>query len=131
LQTRLVLDRQELSADKSETGFNGKAAVGEILAIPSDGGSGGRPGAFGAGSPIAMNASGSSSDPSLDGNLHYPDDIDRSLNETPATDKIRKYITLMLSITITTIPRTVSFMSVIPSTSGRIHSEFVRLLLYQ
>ena len=36
----------------------------------------------------------SSSDPSLNGNfngnLHYPNDIDRSLNET-VTDKIRKY----------------------------------------
>ena len=33
---------------------------------------------------------GSSSDPSLNGNLHYPNDIDRSLNES-VTDKIRKY----------------------------------------
>ncbi len=35
---------------------------------------------------------GSSSDPSLNGNLHYPNNIDRSLNET-ADDKIRKYHT--------------------------------------
>jgi hypothetical protein len=33
---------------------------------------------------------GSSSDPSLHGSLHYPNDIDRSLNEA-AADKIRKY----------------------------------------
>ncbi len=32
---------------------------------------------------------GSSSDPTLNGNLHYPNDIDRSLNEV-AADKIRK-----------------------------------------
>ena len=34
---------------------------------------------------------GSSSDPSLNGHLHYPDDIDRSQNEA-AADKIRKYV---------------------------------------
>ena len=33
---------------------------------------------------------GSNSDPTLNGNLYYPNDIDRSLNET-AADKIRKY----------------------------------------
>jgi hypothetical protein len=31
------------------------------------------------------------SDPTLNGNLHYPTDIDRSLNEATA-DKIRKYL---------------------------------------
>ena len=35
---------------------------------------------------------GSISDPSLNGHLHYPNDIDRSLDET-AVDKIRKYHT--------------------------------------
>ena len=35
---------------------------------------------------------GSNSDPTLNGNLHYPNDIDRSLNES-ADDKIRKYRT--------------------------------------
>ena len=39
---------------------------------------------------IAHEHFGSSSDPSLNGNLHYPNDIDRSLNEDD-TDKIRKY----------------------------------------
>ena len=33
---------------------------------------------------------GSSSDPNLNGKLHYPNAIERSLNEA-ATDKIRKY----------------------------------------
>jgi hypothetical protein len=39
---------------------------------------------------IAHDRFGRSSDPSLNGNLHYPNDIDRSLNEAVA-DKIRKY----------------------------------------
>ena len=38
---------------------------------------------------IAHDRFGSSSDPSLNGHLHYPNDIDRSLNEAVA-DKIRK-----------------------------------------
>ncbi len=33
---------------------------------------------------------GSISDPSINGHLHYPNDMDRSLDET-TTDKIRKY----------------------------------------
>ena len=39
---------------------------------------------------IAHERFGRSSDPSLNGNLPYPNDIDRSLNEA-AADKIRKY----------------------------------------
>jgi hypothetical protein len=39
---------------------------------------------------IAHDRFGSISDPSINGTLHYPNDIDRSLNED-ATDKIRKY----------------------------------------
>ena len=39
---------------------------------------------------IAHDRFGSISDPSINGHLHYPNDIDRSLNET-VTDKIRKY----------------------------------------
>ena len=38
---------------------------------------------------IAHDRFGSSSDPNLNGKLHYPHDIDRSLNEA-AADKIRK-----------------------------------------
>ena len=39
---------------------------------------------------LAHECWGSSADPSLNGNLHYPNDKDRSLNETTA-NKIRKY----------------------------------------
>jgi hypothetical protein len=67
-----------------------------------------------------------SSDLSLNGNLRYPNDIDRSLNET-VTDKIRKYH----SDCNNNPPTSVSFISVIPSTSGRLHSEFIRLLFLQ
>ena len=44
---------------------------------------------------------GSSSDPSLNGHLHYPNDLDRSLNET-ADDKIRR-IELTTTITLLTL----------------------------
>ena len=39
---------------------------------------------------IAHDRFGSSSDPSINGHLHYPNDVDRSLNEA-AADKIRQY----------------------------------------
>jgi hypothetical protein len=55
----------------------------------------------------------SSSDPSINGHLHNPNDLDRPLNEAPA-DKIRSYRTDYTAIS---------------STSGRFHSEFVLLLL--
>ncbi len=69
---------------------------------------------------------GSSSDPSINGHLHYPNDMDVSLNEV-VTDKIRKYRADYNN----NPPSCVSFMSVIPSTSGRLHSEFVVLLFLQ
>jgi hypothetical protein len=69
---------------------------------------------------------GSRSDISINRHLHYPNDIDRSLNEV-ATDKIRKYLTDNNN----NPPSTISFIPVIPSTSGRLHSEFVRLLFLQ
>ena len=69
---------------------------------------------------------GSSSDPNLNGKLHWPNDIDKSLNEAN-TDKIRKYRTDYN----TNPPNVVSFMPVITSTSGRLHSEFIRLLFLQ
>ena len=75
---------------------------------------------------IDHNRFGSSSDPSLNGNLHYPNNIDRSLNET-TDDKIRKYRDDYNN----NPPNTVSFMTDITSTSGRLHSEFVRLLFLQ
>jgi hypothetical protein len=69
---------------------------------------------------------GSSSDPSLNGNLHYPHNIDRSLIEAD-DDKIRKYRADYNN----NPPHSVAFMSAIASTSGRLHSEFVRLLFLQ
>jgi hypothetical protein len=50
--------------------------------------------------------------------------MDRSLNEV-ATDKIRKYHTDNNN----NPPNDISFMSVIASTTGRLHSEFVCLLI--
>jgi hypothetical protein len=75
---------------------------------------------------IAHDRFGSSSDPSLNGHLHYPNDIDKSLNEV-AADKIRKYRADYNN----NPPHTVSFMSTIASTSGRLHSKFIRLLFLQ
>ncbi len=69
---------------------------------------------------------GSNSDPSINGHLHYHNDIDRSLNET-ATDKIRKYHPDYNN----NPPSSVAFIPIIASTSGRIHSEFVCLLFLQ
>jgi hypothetical protein len=60
------------------------------------------------------------SDPSLNGHLYYPNDMDRSPNEvTP--NKIRKYRSDYNNIS----PNPISFMTDITSTSGRLHSEFV------
>jgi hypothetical protein len=75
---------------------------------------------------IAHDRFGSSSDPSLNEHLHYPNDIDKSLNEA-AADKIWKYRADYNN----NPPRTVSFMPAIASTSGRLHSEFIRLLFLQ
>ena len=69
---------------------------------------------------IAHDRFGSSSDLNLNGHLHYPNDINQSLNES-ASDKIRKY----RSDYNNTPPVTVAFIPVIASTSGRLHSEFV------
>ncbi len=52
--------------------------------------------------------------------------MDRSLNEA-VTDKIRKYHTDYNN----NPPNATSFMSVVGSTSGRLHSEFVILLFYR
>jgi hypothetical protein len=75
---------------------------------------------------IAHDRFGSSSDRSLNGHLHYPNDIDKSLNEA-AADKIRKY----RADNNNNPPTAVSFMPAVSSTSGRLHSEFVRLLFLQ
>jgi hypothetical protein len=75
---------------------------------------------------IAHERFGSSSDPSINGHLHYPNDVDRSLNEA-APDKIRKYRADQNN----NPPNSISFMPAIASKSGRLHSEFVRLLFLQ
>jgi hypothetical protein len=75
---------------------------------------------------IAHDRFGSSYNPSLNGNLHYPNDIDRSLNEA-AADKIRKYRADYNNNPL----RAVSLMPAIASTSGMLHSEFIRLLFLQ
>jgi hypothetical protein len=51
--------------------------------------------------------------------------MDKSLNEA-AVDKIRKYRT-----DYNNNPNAISFMPVIASTSGRLHSEFIRILFLQ
>jgi hypothetical protein len=72
---------------------------------------------------IAHDRFGSRSDPSLNGQLHYPNDIDKSLNEV-SSEKIRKYHVDYNN----NAPITVSFIPDIGSTSGRLHGEFIRLL---
>jgi hypothetical protein len=69
---------------------------------------------------------GSSSDLTLNGHLHYPNGIDRSLNEV-VTDKIIKYRGNYNN----NPPNGTSFMSAIGSVSGRLHREFERLLFLQ
>ena len=69
---------------------------------------------------------GSRSDPSMNGHLHYPHDLDGTLNEISA-DKIRQY-----HVDYNDRPsNTISFMTVITSTSDRLHGEFVCLLFLQ
>jgi hypothetical protein len=75
---------------------------------------------------IAHDRVGSSADPTLNGHLKYPNNLDQSLNDA-AADKIRKYRADYNNRP----PSVVSFMPVIGSMSGRLHSEFVRLLFLQ
>ena len=71
---------------------------------------------------------GSISDPNLNGKLRHPNDIDKSLFLTEAdTDKIRKYREDYNNNT----PNTVAFMPSIDGTTGRLQSEFIRLLFLQ
>jgi hypothetical protein len=72
---------------------------------------------------IAHDRVGSSSDPTLNGHLKYPNNLDQSLNDS-ATDKIRKYRADYNNRP----PSVVTFIPAMVSTSGRLHSEFVRLL---
>jgi len=72
---------------------------------------------------IAHERSGSSSDPSINGRLHYPNDVDRSLNEA-AADKLEN-----IALTVITIRPTLSPLCLLMlGRLGRLHSEFVRLL---
>ena len=75
---------------------------------------------------IAHDRVGSSADPTLNGHLKYPNNLDQSLNDA-AADKIRKYRADYNNRP----PSAVSFMPTIASTSVRLHSEFVRLLFLQ
>jgi len=69
---------------------------------------------------------GSISDPSINGHLHYPNELDSPQNET-VTDKIRRYRTDYNNRPSNVI----SFVLGIVSTSGSLRSEFVRLLFLQ
>ncbi len=64
---------------------------------------------------IAHDRVGSSTDPTLNGHLRYPNNLDKSLNDA-AADKIRKYRTDYNN----NPTNVVSFMSDIASTSGRL-----------
>ena len=75
---------------------------------------------------IAHDRVGTSTDPTLNGHLRYSNNLDQSLNDT-SSDKVRKYRTDYNM----NPPNTVSFMPTIDSTSGRLHTEFVRLLFLQ
>ncbi len=69
---------------------------------------------------------GSSTDPTLNAHLRYPNNLDQTLNDT-AVDKIRKYRADYNN----NPPSVVSLMTSIVGTSGRLHSEFIRLLFLQ
>jgi len=73
---------------------------------------------------IAHDRVGSSTDPNLNGHLKYPNNFDQSLNDA-AADKVHKYRDDYNNRT----PTAVSFITVIASTSGRLHSECVRYSL--
>ena len=75
---------------------------------------------------LAHERHGRSSDLSINGHLRYPNDNDRSLNEA-ANEKILKYRADYNNRP----PTSVAFMPAIASTSGRLHSEFIRLLFLQ
>ncbi len=68
---------------------------------------------------------GSRSDLNLNGHLHYPNDIDKSLIET-VSDKIRKYT----SDYNNNPPNTIAFMPVVASSSGRLRSEFATTFIF-
>jgi hypothetical protein len=69
---------------------------------------------------------GSNANSVLNGTLHYPNNIDESLNQV-SNDKIRKYRTDYNN----NPPNAVAFMLDIAGTNGRLHSEFIRILFLQ
>jgi hypothetical protein len=75
---------------------------------------------------VAHDRVDSSVDPALNGHLRYPNNLDQSLNDTTA-DKLRKYHTDYNN----NPPRGVVFMPAITGTSGRLHSEFIRIVFLQ
>jgi hypothetical protein len=75
---------------------------------------------------VAHDRVDSGADPVLNGHLRYPNNLDKSLNDA-APDKIRKYRADYNN----NPPNTVSFIPVVTGTSGRLHSEFIRLLFLQ
>jgi hypothetical protein len=76
---------------------------------------------------IAHDRFGSSSDPDLNEKLHWPNDMDKPLNEA-AAGKIRKY---RADYNHSNNPNSISFIPAMTSTSGRLHSEFIRILFLQ
>ncbi len=63
----------------------------------------------------------------LDLHIAHDEEIQHQRHRVLSIDKIRKYHGDYND----NPPSAVSFMSVIPSTSGRLHSEFIKLLLLQ
>ncbi len=77
---------------------------------------------------IAHERWGNTSEPILNGHLHYPppDDIDWPLNEAAADKKIRGY-----RADYNNRPsNAISLMPAVASTSGRLHRELVRILIF-
>jgi hypothetical protein len=75
---------------------------------------------------VAHDRVDSSANPALNGHLRYPYNLDQSLHDS-VTEKIHRY-----RADYNKNPsRGVVFMSDIPSTSGRLHSEFIRILFLQ
>ncbi len=75
---------------------------------------------------VAHDRVGSSADPALNGHLRYPNNLDQSLNDA-AVAKLRKY----RADYNFNPPRGVGFIPDIASTSGLLHSEFIRILFLQ
>jgi hypothetical protein len=84
---------------------------------------------------------GSSSNPALNGHLHYaaPADIDKPLNEA-AADKIRPFLTFSKNFALYSDygaeynnrrSKSISYMPAVASTFGRLHCEILRILFLQ